>query len=169
MASKSTCELELEVRSPYSKQLANCPLVPKGFGVLLFPGFEALDAFGSMQVFNDLSRTHGIALSIIVVTLDPVSTQWKGVHSIGQSVVHTHTFADAPDLALDVLLVPGGWSGFEPGPTLLEYVIGRQCVHRRHAGLGGIGVWRRPGGEHRPRDGVFEDRVFVPGRLCGHI
>lgn len=61
-----------------------------------------------------------MTLSVIARTLDPVSTQWKGVHSIGQKVVPTHTFADAP--ALDVLLIPGGWGGFDPAPELLEYL-----------------------------------------------
>jgi transcriptional regulator GlxA family with amidase domain len=73
-----------------------------------------------MEVINDLSRTHDITLAIIAATLDPVSTQMKGVHFVGQSVVPTHTFTDAP--ALDVLLVPGGWGGFETGPQLIEYV-----------------------------------------------
>lgn len=93
---------------------------PKRWGILLFPGFEALDAFGPMEVVNDLSREHDITLSVVAATLDPVSTQWKGVHKVGQSVVPTHTFADDPDL--DVLLVPGGWGGFEAGPETLAYV-----------------------------------------------
>lgn len=95
-------------------------LAPKHFGLLLFPGFEALDAFGPMEVINDLSRHHDITLSVIAATLDPVSTQWKGTHRVGQSVVPTHTFTDAPDL--DVLLIPGGWGGFETGEETVEYI-----------------------------------------------
>jgi transcriptional regulator GlxA family with amidase domain len=95
-------------------------IVPKHFGLLIFPGFEALDAFGPMEVINDLSRTQDITLAIIAHTLDPVSTQVKGVHRVGQRVLPTHTFADAP--ALDVLIVPGGWGAFKPAPELLEYV-----------------------------------------------
>jgi transcriptional regulator GlxA family with amidase domain len=88
--------------------------------LLIFPGFEALDAFGPMEVVNDLSRTQDLTLSIIAATLDPVSTQWKGIHSVGQRILLTHTFADAP--ALDVLLVPGGRGAVEAGPDLLDYI-----------------------------------------------
>ncbi len=73
-----------------------------------------------MEVLNDLSCEHDMILSIIAATRDPVSTIWKGKHKVGQSVVPTHTFGDAPDL--DVLLIPGGFGGFEVGPELLEYV-----------------------------------------------
>ena len=84
---------------------------PKRFGILLYPGFEALDAFGPMEVVNDLSREHDITLSVIAASRDPVSTLWKGVHKVGQSVMPTHTFADDPEL--DVLLIPGGVSNFQ--------------------------------------------------------
>jgi transcriptional regulator GlxA family with amidase domain len=73
-----------------------------------------------MEVINTLSCTHDLTLSVIAATLDPVSTLWKGVHSVGQSILPTHTFADVP--ALDVLIVPGGFGAFEPGPELLEYL-----------------------------------------------
>lgn len=73
-----------------------------------------------MEVLNDLSRNHDMTLSIIAASLEPVSTQWKGTHSIGQSIVPTHTFADAPKL--DVLLIPGGIGGFETGPATLEFI-----------------------------------------------
>lgn len=89
----------------------------------MFPGFEALDAFGPMEVINELSRTHDLTLSIIAATLDPVSTQSKGIHSVGQRILPTHTFTNAPPL--DVLVVPGGYGAFvtgETGPELLEYV-----------------------------------------------
>lgn len=95
----------------------------------MFPGFEALDAFGPLEVLNDLSRTHDMTLSIVAATRDPVSTLWKGTHSVGQSIVPTHTFADAP--ALDVLLIPGGWGGFETGADTLEYIrsSAAKCGH----------------------------------------
>ncbi|KAH8673369.1 DJ-1/PfpI family protein [Xylariales sp. PMI_506] len=95
-------------------------IFPKSFGLLLYPGFEALDAFGPMEVLNDLSREKEMTLSIIAATRDPVSTLWKGTHTVGQSVLPTHTFADAPDL--DVLIIPGGYGGMEPGADLLDYV-----------------------------------------------
>ncbi|KAH8886504.1 DJ-1/PfpI family protein [Thozetella sp. PMI_491] len=100
--------------------MASNSALPKSFGLLLYPGFEALDAFGPMEVLNDLSRTHEMSLSIIAATREPVSTAWKDTHRVGQSVVPTHTFADDPDL--DVLFIPGGWGGFETGPELLEYL-----------------------------------------------
>lgn len=73
-----------------------------------------------MEVVNDLSLTQDINLSIIAATLDPVSTVHKGKHSAGQSVVPTHTFADAPPL--DVLIIPGGWGGFNTTPELQQWV-----------------------------------------------
>ncbi|KAH6652436.1 DJ-1/PfpI family protein [Truncatella angustata] len=102
---------------------------PKHFGILLYPGFEALDAFGPMEVINDLSRTHEITLSIIAGTQDPVSTAWKGIHRVGQSVVPTHSFTNAPEL--DVLFIPGGWGGFETGAPTLDYLrtVGPKLGH----------------------------------------
>lgn len=81
---------------------------PQSFGVLLYPGFEALDAFGPLDAFNILSWTHPISLSILAKTLEPVSTVVPNSPSpkFAQSVVPTHTLTDPP--ALDVLLVPGG-------------------------------------------------------------
>ena len=79
-----------------------------------------MDAFGPMEVLNTLSVTQDIYLSIIAVTLDPVSTFHKGKHSAGQSIVPTHTIAEAP--ALDVLIIPGGWGGFDTKPELRDWV-----------------------------------------------
>ncbi|KAK6071154.1 dj-1 family protein [Seiridium cupressi] len=100
--------------------MASNSTLPQHFGILLYPGFEALDAFGPMEVVNDLSRNNELSLSIIAATRDPVSTLWKGVHSVGQSVVPTHTFDDAPDL--DVLIIPGGYGGFDTGEATLDYI-----------------------------------------------
>ncbi|KAL5340839.1 class I glutamine amidotransferase-like protein [Aspergillus crustosus] len=89
---------------------------PLRIGLVLFPGFQALDAFGPIDCLNVLSRTYPLTLSILSHTLDPVSTAVSSSSSstptsstpiaISQSVVPTHTFSTAPDL--DVLLVPGG-------------------------------------------------------------
>lgn len=92
---------------------------PKRFGILLYPGFEALDAFGPMEVINSLSVEQDISLAIIAASLDPVSTK-SSVHKVGQSVLPTHTFADDP--ALDVLLIPGGWGGFDVGGATHDYI-----------------------------------------------
>ena len=104
----------------YRRRTTDYVLDPKNFGFLIYPGFEALDAFGPMEVINDLSMTQNITLSIVAASLDPVSTLQKGKHSVGQSVVPTHTFADAP--ALDVLIIPGGWGGFDTKPELQQWV-----------------------------------------------
>ncbi|KAL3476355.1 class I glutamine amidotransferase-like protein [Aspergillus californicus] len=82
---------------------------PLRIAVLLFPGFQALDAFGPIDALNVLSRMHPLTFSILSHNLDPVSTkppQPALAHSIGQSVLPTHTFSTAPEI--DVLLVPGG-------------------------------------------------------------
>lgn len=73
-----------------------------------------------MQVINDLSMKHDIEFYIIAETLEPVSTKWEGTHSAGQSIVPTHTFANA--LELDVFVIPGGIGGFHASPALLEYI-----------------------------------------------
>ncbi|KAL4933893.1 DJ-1/PfpI family protein [Aspergillus undulatus] len=80
---------------------------PLRIGLLLFPGFQSLDAFGPIDCLNVLSNDHPLTLSILSHTLDPVSTRPpQSPHRLGQSVLPTHTFATAPEL--DVLLVPGG-------------------------------------------------------------
>ncbi|KAG6829817.1 hypothetical protein H0H93_014297 [Arthromyces matolae] len=92
--------------------------VPVNFGIVVFPGFQALDAFGPLDVLNVLSTLFPMNLSIIAETLDPVSTKLPIPHprrvqsNFGQSILPTHTFATCPPL--DVLLVPGGAGGFLP-------------------------------------------------------
>ncbi|KAF8888088.1 ThiJ/PfpI family protein [Infundibulicybe gibba] len=85
---------------------------PVKYGVILFPGFQPLDVFGSLDILHMLSRKRKLDLSIIAETLAPVSTSIdKPAHNpfgsdFHQSVVPTHTFASAPPL--DVLIIPGG-------------------------------------------------------------
>ena len=62
---------------------------PTKFAVLLFPGFQALDVFGPLDVLNMLTRAS------------------DSRQSIGQQIVATHTLQDAPE-DIEVLLVPGG-------------------------------------------------------------
>ncbi|KAL3495683.1 DJ-1/PfpI family protein [Aspergillus germanicus] len=104
------------------------------FALLLFPGFEALDAFGPLEVLNVLAEHKKIDLSILAETLDPVSTRSPdpASHVLGskctQEIVPTGTFADflpTPNQSpspenkgegernsqkqkIDVLIVPGG-------------------------------------------------------------
>jgi transcriptional regulator GlxA family with amidase domain len=74
-----------------------------------------------MEVVNSLSAVAGgVSLSVIAASLDPVSTKYGDKLLVGQSVLPTHTFADAPDL--DVLIIPGGWGGFETAQELQQWV-----------------------------------------------
>ncbi|KAH8810554.1 class I glutamine amidotransferase-like protein [Flagelloscypha sp. PMI_526] len=79
------------------------------YGVVLYPGFQALDVFGPLDALNVLAdKIQDISLSILAESLDPVSTARPGEpHRFAQSVVPTHTFATAPG-DLEVLLIPGG-------------------------------------------------------------
>ncbi|KAG6917538.1 hypothetical protein DXG01_002173 [Tephrocybe rancida] len=91
--------------------------VPVSFGLVVFPGFQALDAFGPIDALNTLSLMFPLNLSIIAETLEPVTTKVPNQRSVGsdfgQSIVPTHTFASPP--VLDVLLVPGGIGAMQPG------------------------------------------------------
>lgn len=86
---------------------------PTHLGVVIFPGFALLDLAGPMQFFNQLSALKPFQLSVIAKTMDPVTTippnhtEPDSKYSrIGELLLPTHTFDNAPDL--DVLLVPGG-------------------------------------------------------------
>ncbi|OAK93976.1 DJ-1/PfpI family protein-like protein [Phaeosphaeriaceae sp. SRC1lsM3a] len=84
---------------------------PKHIGLLLFPGFQLLDAAGPLDALHLLSLRTPLRLSVFARTLDPVGTQNPVQTAIGSAfspaMVPTHTFASAPD-DLDVLIVPGG-------------------------------------------------------------
>lgn len=86
------------------------PGPPSKFAVALFSGFQALDVFGPLDALNILSLTNPLELSLLSTTLDPVSTLIGNAPSpgaIGQSIVPTHTYQDAPK-DIEVLLIPGG-------------------------------------------------------------
>lgn len=86
-------------------------MLPKNFGVILYPGFQLLDVCGPLDALNVLSNSHTLNLSIIAATLDPVGTQHPIQVQQGsrfeQTIVPTHTFDDAPK-DLEVLIIPGG-------------------------------------------------------------
>ncbi|EOA83292.1 uncharacterized protein SETTUDRAFT_139755 [Exserohilum turcica Et28A] len=88
-----------------------CNPLPSKFALILYPGFQLLDAAGPLDAFNMLSYDHPITLYILASTLDPVSTHnaMQRAHSplFAQSLLPTHTFATAPD-DIDVVLLPGG-------------------------------------------------------------
>lgn len=79
---------------------------PTKYGVVLFPGFQALDVFGPVDILNFLSKTRSLQLVVLAKDLDLVSTSFPA-GGFGQSLAPTHSFTDAPD-DIDVLLVPGG-------------------------------------------------------------
>lgn len=87
--------------------------LPKSFGYLLYPSFQALDVFGPLDALNTLSWIQeNMTLAMLARTLEPVSTvvtnrTYNQFNStFGQLVLPTHTFSDPPHL--DVLIVPGG-------------------------------------------------------------
>jgi transcriptional regulator GlxA family with amidase domain len=76
------------------------------YAVALFPGFQALDVFGPVDIINQLAKSTNLELVILAASLDPVSTAvTEG--GVGQLIVPTHTYDNAPD-DIQVLLVPGG-------------------------------------------------------------
>jgi transcriptional regulator GlxA family with amidase domain len=93
------------------------------YGLVLFPGFEALDVFGPLEFLNLLSRSVPMELHILASTLAPVSTRppLAGSTQIGQLVLPTHTFA-APPPHLDVLLVPGGHGTRAPLADAVRFI-----------------------------------------------
>ncbi|TFK74561.1 DJ-1/PfpI family protein [Pluteus cervinus] len=98
---------------------------PTHFGVLLFPGFQALDVFGPLDALNILSNTNPThTLSILSSTLSPVSTKTHlpgASSSFHQSIVPTHTFSSPPD-SLEVLLIPGGHGTRSPLLEEIQFV-----------------------------------------------
>ncbi|KAI1212637.1 class I glutamine amidotransferase-like protein [Annulohypoxylon truncatum] len=90
---------------------------PTRFAVALFPGFQALDVFGPLDILNTLSTQVPLSLTILSTSLAPVSTATPaaGGPSTAQSVVPTRTYADANvDVDVEVLLVPGGAGTRDP-------------------------------------------------------
>jgi transcriptional regulator GlxA family with amidase domain len=100
--------------------------LPVHYGLLIFPGFQALDAFGPIDLLNLLSHTEHTNLSIIASTLEPVSTQVHGENNkagsiFAQAIVPTHTLANPPE-QLDVLLVPGGFGVDGPRADEIAFI-----------------------------------------------
>ncbi|KAJ3881600.1 class I glutamine amidotransferase-like protein [Lentinula edodes] len=102
-------------------------VLPVNFGLLVFPTFQALDAFGPLDVLNLLSLSFPMNLSIIARTLEPVSTKPRDPSlnplrsNFGESVMPTHDFTNAPPL--DVLIIPGGYGVLADDlDPLLEFV-----------------------------------------------
>ncbi|GLB41557.1 putative protein kinase activity [Lyophyllum shimeji] len=99
--------------------------VPVNFGIVVFPGFQALDAFGPLDALHVLSSLFPMKLSVLAATLDPVPTNLPDIPSpigsnFGQSINPTHTFDTAPPL--EVLLIPGGIGAIAPGEAAIDFV-----------------------------------------------
>jgi transcriptional regulator GlxA family with amidase domain len=104
---------------------------PVHYGVLLFPGFQALDVFGPLDVFNSLSMLYHFPtkLTMLAKTTDAVETSHQRAGNmmfshpetdVSQSMVVDRSFEEQLRLqesvangetntgAIDVLIVPGG-------------------------------------------------------------
>ncbi|KAI5802977.1 DJ-1/PfpI family protein [Geopyxis carbonaria] len=95
---------------------------PTSIGMLLFPGFQAIDVMGPLDILNLLSLSHkNLSLSILSRTLSPVSTAspLHGTTTFGESIVPTHTLTSPPD-DLEVLFVPGGLGILNAAPGTLD-------------------------------------------------
>jgi putative intracellular protease/amidase len=79
---------------------------PTKIGLLVFPGFQVLDAFGPMDALNILTRWETLELAVLAPARGPVSTSLQP-GGFGQTVLPTHTLETAPE-DLEVLLIPGG-------------------------------------------------------------
>jgi transcriptional regulator GlxA family with amidase domain len=99
---------------------------PVHYGVLLFPGFQALDVFGPLDVFNSLSMLYHFPTKLITLarTAEAVETSHQRAGNmmlshpetdVSQSMVIDRTFEQQWEIqeqgkagAIDVLIVPGG-------------------------------------------------------------
>ena len=82
--------------------------IPLRWGILGFPKFVGLDAYGPIEMLNIVKAlTPGMTLAIVAETMDLIPTHVLG--DLGGPITHmkpTHTFSD--NAPLDVLLIPGG-------------------------------------------------------------
>ena len=87
---------------PVKPELGNTTNAPLHIGLVTFPGFQALDVFGPMDVLNSLSLLFSVPLKLSVLskTLDGVTTSVTSAmpnmshNDFGESIVPTITFAD---------------------------------------------------------------------------
>lgn len=73
-------------------------MIKKSVGVLLFDGFEILDAYGPIEMFGMYPDNYEI--TVVADTAAPVASS-PGIRTVPDRVI-----PDTPDL--DILLVPGG-------------------------------------------------------------
>lgn len=99
---------------------------PTRYAMILFPGFQALDVFGPLEVLNLVATAYKLKLYLIASTLDPVSTQAQSMprpSSIAQSILPTHTL-DGPPEDVEVLIIPGGGGtrNIEATQPIIDYI-----------------------------------------------
>ncbi|KAF1949215.1 DJ-1/PfpI family protein [Byssothecium circinans] len=126
---------------PSQPAITNTTNLPVHFGLLVFPGFQALDVFGPMDVLNTFAMVYNrtMHLSVISKTMEPVSTVIKKTTSMnmshssfGESIMPTTTIqalqnsgchnSSAMKMDLDVLIVPGGGGSREPMTEEIAFV-----------------------------------------------
>jgi hypothetical protein len=104
---------------------------PVHYGVLLFPGFQALDVFGPLDVFNSLSMLYHFPIKMTMLAKTPEAVETSHQRAGNQMFSHpetdcsqsmqidrtfeeqlkiqeTGTHGDNGKGAIDVLIVPGG-------------------------------------------------------------
>ncbi|KAH3914226.1 hypothetical protein HBH56_100510 [Parastagonospora nodorum] len=92
---------------------SNDTTLPKNWAVALFPSFDPIDVFGTLDPLYYLAFSRQLNLALISETLDPVWVQPPTPSQNHQnsnfwySVNPTHTYANPPS-DIEVLLVPGG-------------------------------------------------------------
>ncbi|MCX6853357.1 MAG: DJ-1/PfpI family protein [Verrucomicrobia bacterium] len=92
---------------------------PRTLGVLLFPGFEMLDACGPMEIWGNLDSK--VKLITVAKSAGPVMT------TQGVAIVAQRSMADCPKL--DLLLVPGGMGAVKAlkDPEILNWLRERSA------------------------------------------
>ncbi|CEJ83002.1 hypothetical protein VHEMI03038 [[Torrubiella] hemipterigena] len=80
---------------------------PTKFGIVLFDGFQVLDAYGPLDTLATLQKHANITVDILTTGNKTVSSVVPGKGPVGASFVATHAI-EAPRPDLEVLLVPGG-------------------------------------------------------------
>lgn len=97
-------------------QAAVAAFPPRTLGAVVFPGFQALDLWGPLEVFGDCAPA--VRPLLIGPSLGPLAS------AQGPRVVADFTFDQAP--RLDLLLIPGGnVETVTENPEVLEWIRSR--------------------------------------------
>jgi len=95
---------------PTQPPIADPSTLPSHYAALIYNGFQAMDLFGPVDVFNSISMLYGnqtqMRFSMLASNMTPKSTSPTG--GFGQIVVPTMTFNESLSSDIDVLIVPGG-------------------------------------------------------------